>query len=214
MSKRLAGRYGYDKDNPFRVTWHPERLWEPMKWKKPRRIAVSLMGDLFHSNVPDHCIGLVFWIMGNARHHTFLLLTKRPQRILNKYPIWNNVQVGVSVENQETADERIPVLLQIPAAKRFVSIEPMLAPVELCWLQYGFLDKDHYNILDWVILGGETGPKARPMHPDWARSVRDQCQEARVPFFFKSWGDYYFRNFPASKSQYRMMWGRTWEEMP
>jgi len=235
MSKRLAGRCGYPADDPFRVTLHPERLDEPLKWKKPRRVFVCSMGDLFHEDVPFGFVDRVFAIMALTKQHTFLVLTKRPirmrqyidgltlQRICEAAPLGltdiqvadlrayvrdnfplPNVWLGVTAENQQRADERIPILLQIPAAVRFVSVEPMLGPINLTRIVY-----DRQTIidslnglhgwplphtdgpkLDWVICGGETGPGARPMHPDWVRSLRDQCQAAGVPFFFKQWGEF------------------------
>lgn len=237
MSKRLAGRCGYPEGEPFRVTLHPDKLDQPMRWKKPRMIFVCSMGDLFHEDVPDRFLDQIFAVMAKAEQHIFLLLTKRPKRakeyILKamydencNYQGWyeaindleipdvtpmENIWLGVTTENQARADERIPVLLQIPAAKRFVSVEPMLGPVDLTridiggnvWINsltgdcksyhpYGGMWKtsESKNKLDWVICGGETGSGARPMHPDWVRSLRDQCQAAGVPFFFKSWGEW------------------------
>lgn len=227
MSKRLVGRCGYPEDEPFRVTLHPDKLDQPMKWKKPRMIFVCSMGDLFHEDVPNSFLDQIFAVMAKAEQHIFLILTKRPKRakeyILKamydencNYQGWyeaindlgipdvtpmENVWLGVTAENQARADERIPVLLQIPAAKRFVSVEPMLGPVDLSLsdgvdlsmsIGTGLKPGKSYliNSLDWVICGGETGPGARPMHPDWVRSLRDQCQAAGVPFFFKSWGEW------------------------
>jgi len=243
MARRLRGRYGYPDDDPFRVTLHPEKLTEPMRWKKPRLIFVCSMGDLFHDEIPFEFIDRVFATMVLAPQHTYLLLTKRPDRMaaymgwLDKLGLgfdgragergmkmWGheelpwplpNVWLGVTAENQARADERIPILLSIPAAKRFVSIEPMLGPVDLRrWLSgqrlrcpdcgVGPFDEDGcctrcgadmdgpepYLGLDWVICGGETGPGARPMHPDWVRSLRDQCVAAEVPFWFKAWGNW------------------------
>jgi protein gp37 len=206
MSKRLAGRCGYPEGEPFRVTLHPDKLDQPMRWKKPRMIFVCSMGDLFHEDVPNSFLDQIFAVMAKAEQHIFLLLTKRPKRakeyILRamydencNYQGWyeaindleipdvtpmENVWLGVTAENQQRADERIPILMQIPAAKRFVSIEPMLGMVDLSIPPH----------IDWVICGGETGPGARPMHLDWVRSLRDQCQAAGVPFFFKSWGEW------------------------
>lgn len=232
MATRLRGRCGYHIIDPFEVTFHQDRLDEPMRWKKPERVFVCSMGDLFHEDVKDEWLDDIFDVIlypgyGNAlREHRFLLLTKRPQRMaeyfasLGDEDYFEHIWLGVSVENQRTADERIPILLQIPAAKRFVSIEPMLGPVDLDALEYrehrpsptstishrtltdslrgqnikrgdGWrIQNDWSGKLDWVILGGESGPSARPMHPDWVRSVRDQCQEAGVPFFFKQWGEW------------------------
>jgi protein gp37 len=311
------------------VKCHPERLEQPLKWKKPQKIFVNSMSDLFHPDVPDEYISKVWDVMWAAKQHTFLILTKRPERMKkwvqenayskhfgwveeervpfepgdliyiddlwmrnmcgwesagkcecnggyicgyppDKYsekcehgnrlcmskncPIaidnpskevleanglggqyeidddgysvdceWmelhtrprnafaQNVWLGVTAENQQTADERIPILLQIPAAVRFVSVEPMLGAVDLsclslgggmflnafsgrrkCYNEYGGMWNipNDYCKLNWVICGGETGPGARPMHPDWVRSLRDQCVAAGVPFFFKSWGEF------------------------
>jgi protein gp37 len=209
MATRLAGRYGYPKDDPFKVTFHPDRLDEPLHWKKPSRIFVCSMGDIFHENVTFEMIKQVFMHAANSKRHTYLFLTKRPQRMVEVI-CWflqfayqgedgyitlpslpKNFWLGVSVEDQKTANERIPILLQIPAAKRWVSVEPTLGPVDLSgWL---FIDEKGDSIeppIQWVVMGGETGPHARPLHPDWVRSLRDQCQTAGVPFFFKGWGEY------------------------
>jgi len=186
------------------VRFLPERLEEPLHWRKPRKIFVCDMGDLFHEKVTDQWLFAVFGVMGGASQHTFQVLTKRPERMqrflnmpiikekfLRAFSRWPlpNVWLGVSVENQHFADERIPLLLQTPAAVRWISCEPLLGPVDLRaptefvrpWLDKG---------IDWVVCGGESGPNARPMHPDWARSLRDQCQAAGVPFFFKQWGEW------------------------
>ncbi len=219
MSTRLVGRYGYPKDDPFRVTFHPNRLEEPMRCKKPKRIFVCSMGDLFHEHVLDKWLHRIWEVMASCPQRTFFVLTKRPQNtkfIGNALP---NLWFGVSVEDQKTADERIPILLQIPAAHRWVSIEPCLGPVDIepyfprticdgCGkeMSVGRIHEILNNIedrfpekcgtgietegLDWVVLGGETGPHARPLHPDWVRLLRDQCQAAGVPFFFKSWGEW------------------------
>lgn len=234
MANRLRGRFGYPADEPFRVTLHPDKLDEPLKRRKPRRVFVCSMGDLFHKEVPVEFIAEIFDRMACAtlacgkKHqeheeecwtgdpHTFIVLTKRPQRMLAvlttgldyattfwpgdrplivaRQVYWPlpNLWLGVSVEDQATADERIPILLKIPAAKRFVSLEPMLSPVDLSKWQ-----------LSWCVLGAETGPGARPMNLDWARAVRDQCQEVGVPFFFKR----------ASDGS-RLLDGRLWEEWP
>lgn len=253
ISKRLVGRFGYPVDEPFRVTLHEDRLKEPLTWKGSRRVFVCSMGDLFHDDVPDEFIARIWWIMGQCagyldptryRGHTFLILTKRPERMQKWLNGWSdgetrrqwiesfgevydwmsgpkywpdvlpNVWIGVTAENQQRADERIPILLQIPATVRFVSVEPMLGPVDIYrWLRCHICSNNgsYYNpnsdeveecpicssedpsLLDWVICGGETGPGARPVHPDWVRSLRDQCQDAGVPFFFKSWGEWFPR---------------------
>jgi protein gp37 len=175
--------------NGFKVTTHPESLKEPEKWKKPQRVFVCSMGDLFHEDVPFEFITKVFAVMIMHPQHTFMLLTKRAQR-MKDFIDWvnpnclidiKNIWFGVTVENQERADERIPILLQINAAVRFISVEPMLGEVNLI----RGIDK-----LDWVICGGETGHKARPMNYEWVKKLRDQCFVTETPFFFKQWGEY------------------------
>jgi protein gp37 len=189
MSARLGGRFGYPPDEPFKVTFHPDKLDEPTHWRKPQKVFVCSMGDLFHEDVTGKQINEVWNVAMNNRRHTFMFLTKRPDRlqqwtkiaaaakgwpIEDIWPDW--MWLGVTAENQRTADERIPILLQIPAAKRFVSVEPMLGPVHL------FLER---NALDWVIAGPETGPRARPTSIDWVRDLQRQCAAGRIPFFDK-----------------------------
>ena len=204
-------------------------LMQPLKRKKPTMYFVNSMGDLFHESVPDEWIDRVFAVMALCPQHTFQVLTKRADRMLEYMEAFNNegyrlvaawdkigqrggavwpmpnVWLGVSVEDQTRADERIPLLLDTPAAVRFVSAEPLLGPVDFSrfdveWVEYFPLGAP-INIefgegesagpkIDWVIVGGESGPNARPMHPEWARSLRDQCAEAGVPFFFKQWGEW------------------------
>jgi protein gp37 len=206
MAKRLAGRFGYPKDDPFRVTFHRNKLKDPLTWHKSYRIFVCSMGDLFHEEVKEEWINNVFYVMKNCPQHIFTILTKRPENIelmlydsniLGGGDYLSNVHLGVSVENQKKANERIPILLHIPAAKRFVSIEPMLGQIRLDdWIFSEHNGPDPFETQDefyqrcnerlaWVILGGESGPGARPMHPKWVRSVRDQCVKAGVPFFIK-----------------------------
>ncbi len=219
---------GEDDPEKFKYipTWNGEtylvqsQLDKPLRWKKPRVIFVCSMGDLFHENTSFEEINAVFSVMADNDQHIFIVLTKRPQRMISFYE-WKqaehgvpwqpseNVWMGITAENQKLANERIPKLLSVPAAVRFVSIEPMLGPVDLeHGFDYGdeiamnFLNGDYITNphqeeyshsdekLDWVIVGGESGHKARPMHPDWVRSVRDQCTKAGVPFFFKQWGKY------------------------
>lgn len=196
-----------------------ETLRAPLKRKKPTTYFVNSMGDLFHDGCPDEWIDQVFAIMALCPQHTFQVLTKRAARMLdycnrfkNHVTITSreggyglkqmaiepgaltmgwplpNVWLGVSTERQQEADERIPLLLRTPAARRFISAEPLL----------GFIDANLWMrtipALDWVIVGGESGPSARPMHPGWARALRDQCNLARVPFFFKQWGTWHPRH--------------------
>lgn len=204
MSKRLAGRFGYPADEPFKVTLHEDRLEQPLHWRKPRTVFVCSMGDLFHEDVPWEWIERVYAVMQQAKQHTFIVLTKRPLRMgefllnvilpspryLNKADvplIWPHVWHGVTAENQQRADERIPVLLQIPAAVRFVSVEPALE--ELYLIPYLRMWEGIPSVLDWVICGPETGPGAREMDYDWALKIRWQCQDAGIPFFYKKWND-------------------------
>ncbi|NPV49440.1 MAG: phage Gp37/Gp68 family protein [Armatimonadetes bacterium] len=232
FAQRLRGRCGYPSDNPFRVTLHGARWNEPFRWRKPRRVFVCSMSDLFHEDVPDGFIDDVMSTVSACLQHTFLLLTKRPDRMANYFEAWMfrkqrqippNLWLGVSVENQRRADERIPILLQIPAAMRFVSCEPLLGPIDLSDWLYCYVchnTGEHYNPvfddvedcpvcggglpeLDWVIAGAETGPGARPCDPEWVRSLRDQCKAAGVPFFFKRWSN-----------TSRLVDGREWNEMP
>lgn len=191
------------------VTLHPDRLDQPLKWKKPRRIFVNSMSDLFHEDVPDWFLFRTFNVMADSPHHIFQLLTKRPERMKEFVELrlqdsftdtLPNVWLGVSVENQRYADERIPLLLETPAAVRFISAEPLVKPVnvqsylrksptcEMCistgCVNCGCNGCGQFG-LDWVIAGCESGPKRRPMETDWARRLRDQCQAAGVPFFLK-----------------------------
>ncbi len=183
--------------NGFGVTLHLERLAMPLRWRKPCRVFVNSMSDLFHDDIPDGFICRVFAAMANSPLHTFQVLTKRPermQRFCNRVVPTHNVWLGVSAEDQQTADQRIPLLLQTPAAMRFVSCEPLLGPVDLNSIG-ALIDKQRFKLtlgeyLDWVIAGGESGPGARPAHPDWFRSLRDQCADSHVPFFFKQWGEW------------------------
>ena len=165
-------------------------------YQRARKSRVwSVWNDLFHVKVSPEFINTCFEIFQKSRYHTVIVLTKRIGRAYmlirdgHVRPVPDNVILGTTVELPLYTD-RIDTLLRIPARTRMVSLEPLLGPVDLVWVQHGLLDPEYYNVLDWVILGGETGPHARPMHPDWVRSVRDQCQEAGVPFFFKQWGEW------------------------
>lgn len=175
-------------------------LEQPLKWKRPRRIFVCSMTDLCHEMINDNFIARTFEVMLSARQHTFQVLTKRAGRMaimIRKMMFYgppSHIWLGVSVEDQKTADERIQILLETPAAVRWISAEPLLAPIDLLdYLPIFPLKMPKENMppsIDWVVVGGESGPRARPMHPDWARSIRDQCQMAGVPFFFKQWGEW------------------------
>ena len=263
MAARLermgSARYaGLTRDTKAGAVWTgevrlvEEALTQPLRWKRPRRIFVNSMSDLFHEDVPDEWIDRVFAVMALAPQHVFQVLTKRAERMrryvtaarahpvglaaldrtltehtrdprstvgdgvvlqgdivhLRVWPL-PNVHLGVSVEDQPRADERIPHLLATPAAVRWISAEPLLGPIDLRRLPSHFEYEDRPLMrldalrgvhscgpstikargrLDWVVVGGESGPGARPMHPDWARSLRNQCAAAGVPFFFKQWG--------------------------
>jgi len=192
------------------VRLNEQWLDQPVRWKKPRRVFVCAHGDLFHENVPDEWVDKVFRVMALSDQHIFQVLTKRPERMKDYIAAANkrigsawpllNVHLGVSVEDQARADERIPHLLDTPAAVRFISAEPLIGSVDLRLLHHdGMTNIDaltgHHGVtlplkgrcphIDWVIVGGESGPGYRPMDLDWARSIRDQCKAAGVPFFMK-----------------------------
>lgn len=249
MHERFHGPGSFDT-----ITLHPERLTQPLRWRKPAQVFVNSMSDLFHQDVPDEYIVQVFDAMANAQRHTFEVLTKRHARMrafVTKYVagefgepelpgvgVLPNVWLGVSVENQQWADIRIPALLETPAAVRFLSCEPLLGPVNLNpWRNPGDLPDPHTPAdprFDWVIVGGESGPGARPMHPDWARALRDQCVAAGVPFLFKQWGEWarpWTTDLPRQAAVHRFddgqlmiragkrragreLDGRTWDEYP
>ncbi len=190
MATRLAGRYGYPKDDPFAVTFHPDRLWWPEdKWKKARHIFPVSMGDLFHKDVTDAWLCEVFQAMRFP--HTYLLLTKRAQRMADWMKRWGELHctdhlwLGVSVESWDHYD-RICDLLEIKAAVHFISFEPLLSPVDIveaatCWAAM----PDHVSDIEWVICGCESGPGRRETRIEWIRGLRDQCVAAGVPFFLK-----------------------------
>lgn len=210
MAKRLAGRYGYpEQPHHFDVTLHPDKYNQPEHWKKPRMIFVCSMGDLFHENIPAEYIINIFEMMAFCKQHTFQVLTKRPKRMfdvlygkegnyfLGGGDYFDNVWLGVTAENQEAADERIPWLLRTPAVVHFVSVEPMLGPIDLSNFQPFIRSKGGFRAakgilsgkIEWTICGGETGPGAREMKASWAFNLYQQCREAEVPFFFKKPGD-------------------------
>jgi protein gp37 len=200
MAKRLQAM-GLEKyQNGFRLTLHPDVLQEPLNWTKPQYIFVNSMSDLFHKDVPIDFILQIFDVMRRAYWHQFQVLTKRAERLLelNALIDWpENVWMGVSVENADYS-YRIDYLRQTNAAVKFLSLEPLLGPLQ---------DMDLCGI-HWVIAGGESGPHARPLQADWVRSIRDQCQRQRVPFFFKQWGG------TRKKETGRLLDNRTWDEMP
>ena len=206
FAERFRGVPGHPYERGFEVAERPERLGQPLRWKRPRTIFVNSMSDLFHEEVAGSFVASVFAVMERADRHTFQVLTKRPGRaaaLAPSLPWPPNVWLGVSVENQRWTT-RIDALREIPAAVRFLSCEPLLGPLEL--------DLDG---MGWVIAGGESGPRARPMRPEWARGVRDQCLASGVPFFFKQWGEHGADGRRAGKKRAgRLLDGRTWDEAP
>lgn len=249
FAERWRGTPGHYFEKGFDVQLRPDKLDLPLKWRKPRRIFVNSMSDLFHDDVPDDYIAQVWAMMERTPQHTYQVLTKRHARmrsLLNSEAFkelfcskvfWThegpwplpNVWLGVSTENQQWADIRIPALLDTPAAVRFISAEPLLGPIYL-----PFKWTTGQPRIDWVIAGGESGRGARPMHPDWPRVLRDICSSADIPFLFKQWGEfrpapsYVPRPSPAwqrdfekwgmtrvgKKAAGRELDGRTWDEYP
>lgn len=212
------------------VQLHPERLGVPLHWRRPRRIFVCSLADVFHREVPDEHIAQIWATMSIATQHTFQIVTKRPTRMRSL--LWSdefwyavdrartarghepfqikrhwllNTWISVTVEDQDAANRRIPILLETPAVVRGISTEPLLGPVDLEAADWHAL---HDGGLDWIVAGGETGPGARPMDPAWVRSLRDQCQQAGRPiaFHFKQWG--------GSRGHDRELDGRVWDEYP
>jgi protein gp37 len=200
MAKRLHAMGNPRYTNGFEVTLHHDLIDAPLKWKKPRKIFVNSMSDLFHKDVPLEFIQKVFHTMQEANWHTYQVLTKRADRLLElstELPWPKNVWQGVSVEDERVVD-RIDFLRQVPARVRFLSIEPLIGPINNLNLEG----------IHWVIVGGESGPGARPMNADWVRSIRDQCHEQNVAFFFKQWGG-------VQKHRYgRMLDDQTYDEYP
>lgn len=200
MAHRLQSM-GLEKyRNGFGVTTHPDQLEDPFKWRKPRLVFVNSMSDLFHEAVEDDFIKRVFDTMNRANEHTFQVLTKRPERVIemNNRLVWTpNIWMGVSIENTR-CQYRLDVLKEVGAVVKFLSLEPLLGP--LTGIQLAGID--------WVIVGGESGPGARPMHSDWVREIRDNCLASEVAFFFKQWGGAF------KKRAGRTLDGRTWDEMP
>ena len=200
MAKRLKAMGQPNYANGFKLTMHEHVLEMPLSWKVPQTIFVNSMSDLFHKDVPLEFIQRVFDVMHRAHWHRFQILTKRSERLLELSPRldWTpNIWMGVSVENQDYAF-RIDDLRGTGAKVKFLSLEPLLGPLAA-------LNLEHIN---WVIVGGESGPGARPMDPSWVIEIRDQCLQARVPFFFKQWGGV------MKKKTGRLLEGRTWDEMP
>lgn len=200
FAERWRGIPGHPYEQGFDLRLVPEKLEEPLSWTKPRRIFVNSMSDLFHERVPDDFIRRIFEVMEEATWHTFQILTKRSARVRElapRLPWPRNVWQGVSVENARYTC-RVGDLQQVPAAVRFLSVEPLLGPIPSLPL----------DGISWVIVGGESGPKHRPLDPAWVRAIRDQCVDARVPFFFKQWGG------RTPKAGGRMLDGEQWDQMP
>jgi len=200
MSARLKAMGQRRYRNGFQVTLHADALRAPLAWRRPQMIFVNSMGDLFHRGVPLSFIQAVFQVMGEAEHHIFQVLTKRAKRlaaVASQLPWPPNVWAGVTVETDEYT-WRLDCLRQVPATVRFVSFEPLLGRIEDVSLRG----------ISWVIVGGESGPGARPMRADWARHIRDACRAADVPFFFKQWGG--VRRTQAG----RRLDGRLWDQYP
>lgn len=200
LSLRLSAMGQPHYVNGFRLTLHEDALDVCLRWRKPQLVFVNSMSDLFHEQVPAPFVHRVFDVMSQATWHQFQVLTKRSQRLLEMDPeqLWaENVWMGVSVENRDYTF-RIDHLRQTRARTKFLSLEPLLGPLP---------GLDLHGI-DWVIVGGESGPGARPMDPSWVLDIRDQCQRAGVPLFFKQWGG------TNKKRSGRLLEGRTWEEMP
>ena len=200
MAKRLLamGQYNYRKG--FKVTTHAHVLELPLKWKKPQTIFVNSMSDLFHKDVKESFIKKVFDTMNQAPWHTFQVLTKRAERLadIQSRLIWGkNIWIGVSVEDKSNKF-RINALHKAKTQVKFVSFEPLI----------GYVGNINLRGIDWVIVGGESGPGARYMSPEWVVDIRDQCLVQKVPFFFKQWGGV------NKKKAGRLLDGRTWDEMP
>jgi protein gp37 len=207
MAKRLKAMGSANYENGFKLTLHEHVLELPLTWKKPQTIFVNSMSDLFHlsaarqdKNVPLEFIQKMFDVMNKACWHKFQILTKRSERLFELAPLltWtDNIWMGVSIENQNYTN-RIDHLRYTNAKVRFLSIEPLIGPIEQ-------LDLTNIN---WVIVGGESGPGARPMREEWVITIRDECKQAKVPFFFKQWGGI------NKKKTGRLLEGKTWDEVP
>jgi protein gp37 len=200
MARRLKAVGVPNYANGFAVTLHEELLTLPLKWHKPKIIFVNSMSDLFHEKIPDYFIARIFDIMNRASWHRFQILTKRSDRLRRMSPDlpWaDNIWMGVTVEDRKCAF-RIEHLRGTPAEIKFISMEPLLEPIA---------ELDLIGI-DWVIVGGESGPGARPLNEDWAMDIKEKCQTSNIPFFFKQWGGV------NKKKSGRLLEGRLWNQMP
>jgi protein gp37 len=206
FAERWRGIPGHPYEQGFDLKLHPARLQQPHSWKKPRRVFVNSMSDLFHAGVPDAYIAQVFDVMRATPRHTYQVLTKRPDRMRHWVAAYyqnagiippENIWLGVSVENMAYA-WRADMLRQTPTAVRFLSLEPLLGPIHAPVL------KD----MDWIVVGGESGPGARPIDPQWVRDLRDLSVQLGIPYFFKQWGGVH------KKKGGRVLDERTWDEYP
>jgi protein gp37 len=200
FAERWRGVPGHPYEQGFDLKLWPGRLGVPLRWRRPRMIFVNSMSDLFHEDVPDDFIREVFDVMREADWHVFQILTKREERLAQLGPqlTWPaNVWMGVSIENRRFV-HRAAALRRVPATVRFISAEPLLGP----------LDGLDLAGIDWLIAGGESGPRHRVMRPEWARDLRNACRRQGVAFFFKQWGG------RTSKAGGRELDGRTWDELP
>jgi len=221
FAKRFRGVPDHPYEQGFDLKLWPGRLDLPLSWKERKMIFVNSMSDLFHEDVPDDFIKRVFDVMSQARHHIFQVLTKRSERMLawtiahfrsdnsmgDDKIVWPpHIWRGVSIENQSYT-RRIKHLQKTPAIIRFLSIEPMLSPV--------YLDTSFLEGIKWVIVGGESGPRAKPMKPEWVYEIQNQCKKYQVPFFFKQWGTYDPTGRRVGKKLAgRILEGKTWNEVP
>ena len=198
-AETITKRFHNNFPNGFQLTMHPERIEEPLHWRKPSRVFVNSMSDLFHEDIPIDFIQQIFDVIRDTPWHIYQILTKRHERLLEiaDYLEWHdNIWMGVSVENQNYV-HRVDYLRQIPAKVRFLSCEPLLGDLQL-----------DLTGIHWVIAGGESGNKYRPVEVDWVRNIRDRCQAENVAFFFKQWGG------RTPKANGRTLDGEIWDEMP
>jgi protein gp37 len=206
FAERWRGVKGHPYEQGFDLRLVPEKLSEPLKWAKPKMVFVNSMSDLFHKDVPDEYIKTVLEVMQKANWHTYQVLTKRPERMLKLFSrndfqtlsTLSHIWWGVSVEDKAYGIPRIALLKKAKVTVRFLSIEPLLEN----------LGKVYLDNIDWVIVGGESGPGARPLEKEWVSSIQKQCKESKVPFFFKQWG-----GVQKSKTG-RELDGRTYDEFP
>jgi protein gp37 len=200
FAERWRGTPGHPYEQGFDLRLWPSRLEVPLRWKRPRVVFVNSMSDLFHEDIPDEYISEIFDVMARADWHVFQILTKREERLQElapRLPWPENVWMGVTIENRRFV-HRADVLREVPATVRFISAEPLLGALE---------DLDLTNI-DWLIAGGESGARHRPVRAQWLRELRDRCEQEGVAYFFKQWGG------RTSKAGGRALDGRTWDEMP